>query len=305
MGRSTRSSELLEGETLRARLAEGAIPARKAVEYALQIAHGLAAAHEKGIVHRDLKPENVFVTKPGSVKILDFGLARQSVFVSPGEDTHSPTVARATDPGTVLGTVGYMSPEQVRGRLADHRSDIFSFGCILYEMLSGRRAFQGESPAETMASIARDDPPELSERTPGIPPGLERIVRHCLEKSPEERFQSARDLAFDLTSLSSISAPQKTQPSGRAEARRRLGLAAAAALLLAAGVGAGWLWASRSKGNTTTPATVRFQQLTDAPGEEFSPQPLAGRRDASVRQPRHRESRHLLGPRSGAATRST
>jgi eukaryotic-like serine/threonine-protein kinase len=264
-------TELLEGETLRARVAAGAIPARKSVEYGLQIANGLSAAHEKGIVHRDLKPENVFVTKSGTVKILDFGLARQLVLSAAGEDTHSPTVARATDPGTVLGTVGYMSPEQVRGKLADHRSDIFSFGCILYEMLSGRRAFQGQSPAETMASIARDDPPELSEQSPGVPPGLERIVRHCLEKSPEERFQSARDLAFDLGSLSSVSAPQKAVARGAPDRRRWLLAAAAGVALLAAGAAAGWLWASRSSRSAAPPTTFRFQQLTDTPGEELTP----------------------------------
>jgi serine/threonine protein kinase len=263
-------TELLEGETLRARVAAGAIPARKSVEYGLQIANGLSAAHDKGIVHRDLKPENVFVTKSGTVKILDFGLARQLVFASAGEDTHSPTVARATDPGTVLGTVGYMSPEQVRGKLADHRSDIFSFGCILYEMLSGRRAFQGQSPAETMASIARDDPPDLSEHSPGIPPGLERIVRHCLEKSPEERFQSARDLAFDLGSLSSVSTPQKALARGRPDRRRWL-LAAAGLALLAAVAAAGWLWGSRSSRSAAPQTTFRFQQLTDTPGEELTP----------------------------------
>jgi len=195
--------ELLEGENLRDRLSSGALPPRKAIEYALQIASGLSAAHEKGIVHRDLKPENVFVTHEGRVKLLDFGLAK----VLPIENaaTSAPTAALGTEPGIVMGTVGYMSPEQVRGRPADHRSDIFSFGAILYEMLSGRRAFHGDSAAETMAAIAKEDPPELSAATPGISPALDGVVRHCLEKSPGERFQSARDLAFALQSVSGLS----------------------------------------------------------------------------------------------------
>src|SRR6266536_3335918 len=192
--------ELLRGETLRERLEEGALPQRKALEYALQIAHGLAAAHEKGIVHRDLKPENVFVTSAGRVKILDFGLAKVSS--AQPDETRSPTVA-ATEPGTVMGTVGYMSPEQVRGRPADHRSDIFSLGAILYEMLAGKRAFRGESAVETMNAILTRDLPEPSGPAEvDLPPLLDRIVRHCLEKNPEERFQSIRDVAFDLETAS-------------------------------------------------------------------------------------------------------
>jgi serine/threonine protein kinase len=184
--------ELLRGETLRQRLEEGSLPQRKALEYGLQIAHGLAAAHERGIVHRDLKPENIFVTADGRVKILDFGLAK--VGTAQAEETKSPTVA-ATEPGTVMGTVGYMSPEQVRGRPADHRSDIFSFGAVLYEMLSGERAFRGESAAETMAAIAQKDPRELTESGGRFPTAIERILRHCLEKRPEERFDTAHDRA--------------------------------------------------------------------------------------------------------------
>jgi|RhiMetdeSRZDD1v2_1073273.scaffolds.fasta_scaffold06876_13 eukaryotic-like serine/threonine-protein kinase len=259
-------SELLEGETLRSRLAEEALPARKASEIATQVAQGLAAAHEKGIVHRDLKPENVFLTKAGPAKILDFGLAQQSPLARAGEDTRSPTVARATDPGTVLGTVGYMSPEQVRGKPADHRSDIFSFGALLYEMLSGRRAFQRESPAETMSAIAREDPPELS----GISPGLDRIVHHCLEKDPAERFQSARDLAFDLASGSTVSVPQKTQPAESARASRRWLVIAAAIALLAVGIAADRIWTLGSR-NRASARSVRYTQLTEAPGAETSP----------------------------------
>ncbi|HEV8588252.1 MAG TPA: protein kinase [Pyrinomonadaceae bacterium] len=196
-------SELLEGETLRERMGGVALSQRKAIDYGLQIAHGLAAAHEKGIVHRDLKPENVFITKDGRVKILDFGLAKLTGASDGSQSqTEIPTRRVDTDPGVVMGTIGYMSPEQVRGKSADHRSDIFSFGAILYEMLSGRRAFRGESTADTISAILREDPPDLSSTNRDINPALERVVNHCLEKSPEERFNSARDLAFALEALS-------------------------------------------------------------------------------------------------------
>jgi serine/threonine protein kinase len=196
-------SELLEGETLRDRLAGGALPQRKATDYALQIAKGLAAAHEKSIVHRDIKPDNIFITDDGRVKILDFGLAKLTAAVDGVESqTEVPTRKVNTDPGTVMGTMGYMSPEQLKGRQVDHRSDIFSFGAILYEMLSGKRAFRGDSMAETMSAILREDPPDLSETNKTISPALERVVRHCLEKNPAERFHSARDLAFAIESLS-------------------------------------------------------------------------------------------------------
>jgi hypothetical protein len=193
-------TELLEGETLRARIAGGPLPVRKAIDYAAQIAEGLSAAHDKGIVHRDLKPENLFVTREDRVKILDFGLARQTI-VPGSDDTSSPTLSPGTEPGTVMGTVGYMSPEQVRGLPADARSDIFSFGAVLYEMVSGRRAFQGESAAETMHAILKEEPADLLEPTRALPLALERIVSHCLEKRPEQRFRSAHDLAFDLRAL--------------------------------------------------------------------------------------------------------
>jgi eukaryotic-like serine/threonine-protein kinase len=196
-------SELLDGETLRARLGGSALPQRKAVELAIQIAQGLAAAHEKGITHRDLKPENLFITRDGRLKILDFGLAKLThLDVDESAFTNLPTTPAHTDPGIVLGTAGYMSPEQVRGRPADHRSDLFTFGAILYEMLTGARAFKRESAVETMNAILKEDPPEVSTTGARLPPGLDRIVRHCMEKNPEERFQSARDLAFDLQSLS-------------------------------------------------------------------------------------------------------
>jgi serine/threonine protein kinase len=196
-------SELLEGDTLRQRLGGATLAPRRVIDYALQIAHGLAAAHDKGIVHRDLKPENLFVTKDGRLKILDFGIAKLT-----GADDHkysqSEILTRRvhTDPGKVIGTAGYMSPEQVRGLAADHRSDLFSLGAILYEMLSGTRAFHGESAVETMNAILKEDPPELSQTNQQIVPGLKRVVDHCLEKNREERFQSARDLAFALEALS-------------------------------------------------------------------------------------------------------
>ena len=195
-------SELLEGETLRAAMGGTARSVRRATDYALQIAHGLAAAHEKGIVHRDLKPENVFITKDGRVKILDFGLAKLTQPDGNQTQTEIPTRRVDTEPGMVMGTIGYMSPEQVRGRPVDHRSDIFSFGTILYEMLAGRRAFYGESFADTMSAILREDPPDLSETNRNIVPGLSRVINHCLEKNPEQRFHSALDLAFAIEALS-------------------------------------------------------------------------------------------------------
>ena len=197
-------SELLEGETLRERLDRGAIPPRKTVEISSQIAAGLAAAHEKGVVHRDLKPENIFLTKDGRVKILDFGIAK----LSPTRGTDGPTFQMAsTEPGMVLGTVGYMSPEQVRGESVDQRSDIFAFGAIIYEMLTGARAFKRASSIETLSAILKEDPADISESHPNVPPQLEKLVRRCLEKDRERRFQTARDLAFNLETLSTFSTP--------------------------------------------------------------------------------------------------
>jgi serine/threonine protein kinase/Tol biopolymer transport system component len=198
-------SELLEGETLRNRLLGTALQQRRAVDYALQIVHGLAAAHEKGIIHRDLKPDNIFITNDGRVKILDFGLAKLTQTNSNERQTDVPTRRVETDSGVVMGTVGYMSPEQIRGRAVDQRSDIFAFGAVLYEMLSGRRAFQGESAADTMSAILKEDPRELSSTTENISPALERLVNHCLEKTPQERFHSARDVGFALETISGTS----------------------------------------------------------------------------------------------------
>jgi TolB-like protein/Flp pilus assembly protein TadD len=238
-------SELLEGQTLKVRLEGGALPVSKAIDHALPIAHGLAAAHDKGIVHRDLKPDNVFVTEDGRVKILDFGLAK---LARPGplvlEDER--TANEATESGMVLGTVGYMSPEQVRGEVVDHRSDIFSFGAVLYEMLSGRRAFRRDSRVETMNAILKEDPPELSGTGRAISPGLARIVQRCLEKRAGDRFHSAHDLALALEAASSgLSGPSAENDgcSGAALAvsiakrhKKRLLLSLAAMVLVAVGL---------------------------------------------------------------------
>ncbi|HYX21876.1 MAG TPA: protein kinase, partial [Thermoanaerobaculia bacterium] len=236
--------ELLEGETLRAELSGGRFSPRKAIEYAVQLAQGLAAAHEKGIVHRDLKPENVFVTKDGRVKILDFGLAKLTETAASANATNLPT---ATEPGVVMGTIGYMSPEQVKGKPADARSDIFALGAILYEMLAGQRAFRGDSAGETMAAILKEDPPDLSVTNQNISPGLDRIVRHCLEKNPERRFQAASDIAFGLEELSvpGASAPRAVSAAPSARWPRAVVLALAAAAIAGAGLLVGHqLWKS-------------------------------------------------------------
>jgi len=206
-------SELLEGESLRQVLEDGALAQRNAIDYGVQIAQGLACAHEKGIVHRDVKPENIFVTREGRVKILDFGLAK-SAQKAAGVDGVTMTSSH-TAAGVVLGTAGYMSPEQVRGEPTDARSDIFAFGAVLYEMLCCQRAFRRETTAETMTAILRDDPPELSGTSRQVSPALDRIVRRCLEKDPDQRFQSAKDLSFALSALSGSdsSAAQKITAS--------------------------------------------------------------------------------------------
>lgn len=203
-------SELLEGQSLRERLSDGPLAQRKAIDYALQAARGLAAAHEKGIVHRDLKPDNLFVTNDDRIKILDFGIAKLAAPNDEGiPQTEIATRKVHTNPGAVVGTVGYMSPEQVRGKHVDHRSDIFSLGAVLYEMLCGQRAFQRDSAVETLNAILKEEPTDLSDITRNVPPALERVVWHCLEKSPERRFQSATDVAFALESLSGVT----TQPT--------------------------------------------------------------------------------------------
>ena len=220
-------SELLEGESLRSRLQRGPLAPRKAIDYARQTAEGLAAAHDKSIVHRDLKPDNLFITSDGRVKILDFGIAK---LTQPSDDTARYSgVSAETEPGMVVGTAGYMSPEQVRGEAVDARSDIFSFGTILYEMLTGRPAFTRETTAETMAAILKEDPPEPLPAT--VPPALERIVSRCLEKAREMRFQSARDLAFGLEVLSGTSATAAPAAVVAAPRRWRTALGVAVVVL--------------------------------------------------------------------------
>ena len=243
-------------------MTRGPLPARKALEYAVQIARGLAAAHDKGIVHRDLKPENVFLTADGRVKILDFGLARQTCAVA-GAARWPPTLA-PTDPGTVIGTVGYMAPEQVRGEAAvDARADLFALGAVLYEMLTGRRAFHRETAADTMTAILRDDPPPPPARA--MPPAIDRIVRHCLEKNREARFQSARDLAFALEAIVSAPSTGVTAPPAdlsMAVPRRKW---AAAAIAVAAGVAltaAAFALGRRTSGETSSRPLPTFRQLT-------------------------------------------
>jgi len=265
--------ELLEGETLRQELASGPLSTRRAVDYGVQIAHGLAAAHEKGIVHRDLKPDNVFVTRDDRVKILDFGLAKPGAGTVSGSETESPTVSGYTEPGKVMGTVGYMSPEQVRGIAVDQRSDIFSFGSMLYEMLTGRRAFQGETAAETMTAILRDEPADLAESGRAVPLSLGPVLRHCLEKKPEKRFQSARDLAFALETASAPSASVPVSvaaaPSpARSLAWKRVGLAA----LVAVAAIAGYLLHPRpAASNGPDWNKVTLSLLTTDPGYEGEP----------------------------------
>jgi eukaryotic-like serine/threonine-protein kinase len=200
------------------------VPVRRVIDYGVQIAQGLAAAHEKGIVHRDLKPENLFITRDGRVKILDFGLAKLTAGPRTGSDAGDATLTHATDPGLVMGTVGYMSPEQVRGGAVDHRSDIFAFGAILYEMLAGRRAFAKSTSAETMTAILNEEPPTILQAAPATPPGLQRVVHRCLEKSPERRFQSASDLAFALEALSDSGAESVIGPAAPESRRTRLAL---------------------------------------------------------------------------------
>ena len=246
-------SELLDGESLRATLDRGALPPRKAIEYGVQITHGLAAAHEKGIIHRDLKPENVFVTKDGRIKILDFGLAKlaQKAGSEPGEIT---LTSAHTAAGVVMGTASYMAPEQVRGDVVDARTDIFAFGAVLYEMLSGQRAFRRDTAAETMTAVLKDDPPDLSAQSSDssrpVSPALERIVRRCLEKSPDQRFQSARDLSFALSALSGTEGSAAVRATAAAPSRASFLPWILVALALFAVAAATWFVARRPQPTT-------------------------------------------------------
>jgi serine/threonine protein kinase len=254
-------SELLEGSTLRDRLREGPLPMRKVVDYALQIARGLAAAHDRGIVHRDLKPDNVFITNDGRAKILDLGLAKLTRSETEVDDR---TRTVHSEPGMILGTVGYMSPEQVRGKDADARSDLFSFGAVLYEMVSGLRAFKGDSSADILSAILKEEPPDLVEINASVSPALDRIVRHCLEKNPAERFQSAHDLAFDIETLSSISRSSKELPlPPPPKTRAWLWPVAIALLLLAVGTA---FFLGHSRRAATMPV---FHQLTHRTGTVY------------------------------------
>ncbi len=230
--------ELLEGDTLRPHLGTSPLPLSTALDYAVQIGRGLAAAHERGIVHRDLKPENIFVTRDGQVKLLDFGLATEPA----GEIGDEATRAARTEAGLVLGTAGYMSPEQARGEPTGTHSDIFSFGCVLYEMLAGRRAFAGDSRIDTLHAVLKEHPPDLTNLRSDVPQPLNRVVRRCLEKAPESRFQTARDLVFALENLAA--GPEAAPvPSRAAPARRASGTAVAiVATVVLLAVGAAWWW---------------------------------------------------------------
>ena len=264
--------ELLEGETLRSRIGTSPLPLSAALEYAVQIGRGLAAAHDRGIVHRDLKPENIFVTNDGQIKVLDFGLATEPVSKSGDDSTRL-----ETERGALLGTVGYMSPEQANGKPADARSDIFSFGCVLFEMLSGQRAFKGDSRIETLHAILKEHPPDLATMRSDVPTALDRMVRRCLEKAPAGRFQSARDLVFALETLSGVSGDQAPTASRAAPSRlsvRWTAIAAVAAVVL---TGAGVLrWTTvrdrpeQPSERTSAPARDPRRLLAVLPFENIS-----------------------------------
>ncbi|MFN7989955.1 MAG: protein kinase [Thermoanaerobaculia bacterium] len=272
-------TELLEGETLRAALRNGGLPLRKALDIAAQLADALAAAHEKAIVHRDVKPENVFLARDGRARLLDFGLARDEAALRAADETHTPTVSVATEPGSVVGTVAYMSPEQSRGTPLDHRSDQFSLGVVLYEMLAGRRPFRGDSAAETLTAIIRADPEPVAKYAPSTPAPVRWILDRLLAKDPADRYESTRDLARDLETCrlhatEATTGPAESAPGGGAvpRKRRRAGFAVAA-LALASGLAGGYWLGVAPGGRTRSPkANVpRLVQLTWEPGRETDP----------------------------------
>ncbi len=261
-------TELLEGETLRGKLDGSTVTQRQAIDWCLQVAKGLSAAHGKGVVHRDLKPDNVFVSREGHVKILDFGLAKR-VEATGDDQTNAPTGSGHTEPGTVMGTMGYMSPEQVRGLPVDHRTDLFSFGAILYELLAGRKAFKRDTASDTIAAILKEEPPELVHSGRNISPALDHIVRHCLEKDRENRFQTAKDVAFALSEASApatLTTGQHVVPLPAPKRGKVVWIAAAAVLLLAA---AGlFLW-KRPKDGSTSSAAAGARRVAVLPFENL------------------------------------
>jgi len=263
--------ELLEGQTIRERLRQSVIPWRKAGEIGLAVAEALAVAHAKGIIHRDIKPENIFLTSDGRVKVLDFGLARVT---GPGSAVNAPGLADAetqvvhTTPGIVVGTMGYMSPEQLRGELVDGRSDIFSFGCVLYEMVAGQKAFARKTAAESISAILNEDPVELAGSGKQVPPDFDRIIAHCVEKKPEDRFQSARDLAFALRTISSTSGVfQPVAERPKARLNRMTWLAGAAVALLLSAILL-WVWSHQS-GAIRSIAVLPFVNVGADPNTDY------------------------------------
>jgi serine/threonine protein kinase len=261
-------TELLDGETLRARLRGGALPPRRAVAYALQITRGMAAAHARGMVHRDLKPENVMITRADQVKILDFGLAKTLEADEPDSIGGAHAVTRV---GAVLGTSGYMAPEQARGQAVDHRADIFAFGAVLYEMLSGERAFKGANSADTMMAVLTEDPPELHAAGVSISPALDRIVRRCLEKTPDLRFQSADDLAFALETLSTTTTSSTAAIDVTAPARHRRGVWLPWIIMAIAVAAAAASWLLRGAANPVDARWARRLHRASRPTAPRSP----------------------------------
>ena len=263
-------SELLDGETLRQCLRRGALPTRKAVDLALQMAKGLAAAHDKGIIHRDLKPENLFLTKDGHLKILDFGLAK--LVDSQAASPNARTLTRDTTAGVMMGTVGYMPPEQVRGLAVDQRSDIFAAGAVVYEMLSGERAFQGETAADTIEAILNRDPRPLTEASPTVPPAFERVVQRCLEKNPDERFHSVRDVGYALEAISDVpgsrAGGRALSPAGRRASTGHRYPVWGVVALLALSVAATYMYHRRERG---VAPTQEWEQVTNFPDSAISP----------------------------------